>query len=61
MHAQSYPNSNQINMETSSSTTMELAKSFHGGQIIEYQSEAAEFWKRREYKGLEAMVGKTEV
>ena len=28
------------------------------GQITEYKSEAAEFWKKREYKGLEAKIGK---
>ncbi len=31
------------------------------GQIVEYKSEAAEFWKKREYKGLEAKIGQTEV
>jgi len=28
------------------------------GQMTEYKSEAAEFWKKREYKGLEAKIGK---
>ena len=32
-----------------------------GGQMVEYKSEAAEFWKKREYKGLEAKIGQTEV
>jgi diphthamide biosynthesis protein 2 len=31
------------------------------GQLMEYRSEAAEFLKSREYKGLEANVGQTEV
>jgi diphthamide biosynthesis protein 2 len=31
------------------------------GKLIEYRSEAAEFLKKREYKGLEAKVGETEV
>ena len=31
------------------------------GQMIEYTSEAAEFLKKREYQGLEANVGQTEV
>lgn len=30
------------------------------GQMTEYKSEAAEFWKNREYKGLEAQIGKDE-
>lgn len=30
------------------------------GQLTQYNSEAAEFWKKREYKGLEANVGKDE-
>ena len=30
------------------------------GQVTEYKSEAAEFWKKREYKGLEAQIGKDE-
>ncbi len=30
------------------------------GQMTEYKSDAAEFWKKREYKGLEAHIGKTE-
>lgn len=29
-------------------------------QITEYKSEAAEYWKKREYKGLEANIGKDE-
>jgi len=32
-----------------------------GGQVTEYKSGAAEFWQDREYKGLEAAVGTTEV
>lgn len=32
-----------------------------GGQVTEYKSGAAEFWQEREYKGLEAAVGATEV
>jgi len=28
------------------------------GKMTEYKSEAAEFWKKREYKGLEAKIGK---
>ena len=32
-----------------------------GGQMTEYRSEAAEYWKRREYKGLEANIGRNEV
>ena len=28
------------------------------GQVTEYKSEAAEFWKKREFKGLEAKIGK---
>jgi len=40
---------------TSSSTTST------NGQIIEYKSEAAEFWKQREYKGLESQIGNSEV
>lgn len=31
------------------------------GQIVEYKSEAAEFLKNREYRGLEAKIGQTEV
>ena len=31
-----------------------------GGQMTEYKSEAAEYWKKREYKGLEANIGKNE-
>ena len=31
------------------------------GKLIEYRSEAAEFLKNREYRGLEANVGETEV
>ena len=31
------------------------------GKLIEYRSEAAEFLKKREYRGLEAKVGETEV
>ena len=31
------------------------------GKLIEYRSEAAEFLKKREYQGLEANVGETEV
>eukprot|EP00551_Chaetoceros_affinis_P004640 CAMPEP_0203679988 /NCGR_PEP_ID=MMETSP0090-20130426/37724_1 /ASSEMBLY_ACC=CAM_ASM_001088 /TAXON_ID=426623 /ORGANISM="Chaetoceros affinis, Strain CCMP159" /LENGTH=588 /DNA_ID=CAMNT_0050547859 /DNA_START=120 /DNA_END=1886 /DNA_ORIENTATION=- len=31
------------------------------GQMVEYKSDAAEFWKKREYKGLEAKIGQTEV
>ncbi|KAL3779178.1 hypothetical protein ACHAW5_009375 [Stephanodiscus triporus] len=31
------------------------------GRLIEYRSEAAEFLKKREYRGLEAKVGETEV
>lgn len=31
------------------------------GKLIEYKSEAAEFLKKREYRGLEANVGQTEV
>jgi hypothetical protein len=30
------------------------------GQMTEYKSEAAEYWKKREYKGLEANIGKDE-
>ena len=30
-------------------------------QMVEYKSDAAEFWKKREYKGLEAKIGQTEV
>ena len=30
------------------------------GKMTEYKSEAAEFWKNREYKGLEAQIGKDE-
>ncbi len=30
------------------------------GQMTEYKSDAAEFWKKREYKGLEAHIGKNE-
>lgn len=30
-------------------------------QMVEYKSSAAEFWKQREYKGLEAKIGQTEV
>eukprot|EP00957_Ditylum_brightwellii_P147932 11264145-Ditylum_brightwellii.AAC.1 len=30
------------------------------GQVIQYQSEGAEFLKRREYKGLEANIGQDE-
>jgi diphthamide synthase subunit DPH2 len=38
-----------------------LVERSNGGEMIEYHSEAAEFWKQREYKGLEAHVGKNEV
>lgn len=31
------------------------------GQVVEYRSGAAEFWNKREYKGLEANVGQNEV
>lgn len=31
------------------------------GKLVEYRSEAAEFLKKREYRGLEANVGETEV
>jgi diphthamide biosynthesis protein 2 len=31
------------------------------GQLTEYKSEAAEFWKKREYKGLDANIGKDKV
>jgi len=30
------------------------------GQMTEYKSAASEFWKKREYKGLEAQIGKDE-
>ena len=30
------------------------------GKLVEYRSEAAEFLKQREYRGLEANVGETE-
>jgi diphthamide biosynthesis protein 2 len=55
------PNVNPIDVHTSSMAITTLTSNVHGGQIMEYQSEAAEFWKRREYKGLEANVGQTEV
>ena len=39
-----------------------ILQSFPGkGQIVEYTSEAAEFLKKREYQGMEANVGQTEV
>ena len=36
------------------------AESQLGSELVEYKSEAAEFWKKREYKGLEAKIGQTE-
>lgn len=49
------------------SNPMSLKQSSHdvstmpgGGQMTEYKSEAAEYWKKREYKGLEANIGKDE-
>ena len=40
---------------------MNLKNQPGNGQLTQYKSEAAEFWKQREYKGLEANVGKDEV
>lgn len=60
IHAKQKSLDPKTEMESLSSTLV-LADSFHGGQMVEYHSEAAEFWKHREYKGLEAKVGETEV
>merc|ERR1719223_2380008 len=46
-------NSTKESDSTNTSTT--------NGQIIEYKSEAAEFWKQREYKGLESQIGNSEI
>lgn len=43
-----------------SSTSNDYSSMPGQGQVTEYKSEAAEFWKQREYKGLEANIGKDE-
>jgi diphthamide biosynthesis protein 2 len=43
-----------------SSTDVDLQNLPGQGQVIEYKSEAANFLKQREYKGLESQVGQTE-
>jgi diphthamide synthase subunit DPH2 len=49
------------NASASRSSTMDLEALPGQGRLVEYRSEAAEFLKRREYRGLEAKVGETEV
>ncbi|KAL9186300.1 hypothetical protein ACHAXT_005538 [Thalassiosira profunda] len=47
--------------KTISKTKQDLEALPGQGKLIEYRSEAAEFLKQREYRGLEANVGETEV
>jgi diphthamide synthase subunit DPH2 len=58
--SKSVDTSNQ-NAITSCSSINHLVALPGQGKIIEYRSEAAEFLKKREYRGLEAKVGETEV
>lgn len=46
--------------QKASSTSNDYSSMPGQGQVTEYKSEAAEFWKQREYKGLEANIGKDE-
>jgi len=54
--------SNRKNTNNNDDTTVDnnLTSQPGGGQLTEYRSEAAEFWKQREYKGLEAQIGQME-
>ena len=51
----------QSRASTSKNTSSDLEALPGQGKLIEYRSEAAEFLKKREYRGLEANVGETEV
>ena len=51
----------QSRASTSKQTSSDLEALPGQGKLIEYRSEAAEFLKKREYRGLEANVGETEV
>jgi hypothetical protein len=56
----SRPTSLKTQQDTTQQQHNDWSKLPGQGQLTQYHSAAAEFWKKREYKGLEANIGRND-